>query len=605
MSGRQPRSGTPMRRRGLLAVALLLGGCAALRGGANHTEEQEAPAIVAAEPSESLPATTGDEAPRSLVPGVVASAHELASEAGAQVLRDGGTAFDAAVATALVLGVVNPHSSGIGGGGFAVFRAADSPVRSVDFRETAPSFFTQTTYSDHEERSSSKGPWSVGVPGEVAGLGWLHSVGGALPWSRVVEPARALAADGFPVGPYLAKALGSMEGAVLTDAGMKAVFAPNGVVLTEGEVCTRPALARTLEYLQLHGAEGFYSGPIATSIAGFLAAQGTGWTAGELARYEVKERAPLGGTYRGYGVHTMGPPSSGGIAIVQILGLLERREHHSMAFGSPQWSRVLAQSLSHAFADRATYGGDPDHVSIPVAELMAGPTLDALADRLPETGPIALRDAGMAGIRGDSHTLAPDDGGTSHLSVLDALGNAVALTTTVNLWFGSGLIDPGSGVLLNDELDDFAARPGVPNSFGLVQSERNAPDAGRRPLSSMTPTLLTDADGAVVLAVGAAGGPRIITGTLQVLLGVVDRDLSASDAVSAPRMHHQWLPPDVYLEAAFPAEGRAALIEEAFSVSDLSRGAVVQPATLRPDTGVFDGAGDPRADGTAVIVTAP
>ena len=604
MSESQPREFIRLKRHGVLILALLLGGCAALRGGAKHTEERDVAPVVAASPTDPPPATFVKDAPRPLVPGVVASAHGLASEAGAQVLREGGTAFDAAVATALVLGVVNPHSSGIGGGGFAVFRAADGPVRSVDFRESAPSFFTPTTYSDHEDRSSSKGPWSVGVPGEVAGLGWLHSVGGVLPWARVVEPARALAANGFPVGPYLAKTLGLMQETVLADPGMKAVFAPQGGVLVEGDRCLRPALARTLEYLQFHGPDGFYQGPVATSIAGFLASQGAGWTASELARYEVKERPPVEGTYRGYGVHTMGPPSSGGIAIVQTLGLLERLEHHSMAFGSARWSRALAQSLSHAFADRATYGGDPDHVSIPIAELTSKSVLDTLADRLPDTGPVAVRAAGMAGVRGDSHALVPDDGGTSHLSVLDALGNAVALTTTVNLWFGSGLIDPGTGVLLNDELDDFAARPGIPNAFGLVQSERNAPDADRRPLSSMTPTLLTDREGAVVLAVGAAGGPRIITGTLQVVLGVVDRGLSASEAVSAPRIHHQWLPPDVYFEADFPVEGRAALVEESFSVSDLSRGAVVQPAIFQPKTQVFDGAGDPRADGGAVIVPA-
>ncbi|MCO4773756.1 MAG: gamma-glutamyltransferase, partial [Deltaproteobacteria bacterium] len=498
-----------------------------------------------------------------------------------------------------------PQSSGIGGGGFAVFKEAGEPARSVDFRETAPSFFTPSTYSDHETRSSSRGPWSTGVPGEVAGLGWLHSQGGRLPWSRLVEPARALAADGFPVAPYLARALAAMQESVLKDPGMRAVFAPEGVVLTEGQLCKRPALARTLEYVQLHGPAGFYEGPVAISIAGFLSGQGVPWTEAELAGYAVRERAPLTGSYRSWGVHTMGPPSSGGLAILQTLGLLERTGHHALPFGGEEWSRSLAQGLSHAFADRATYGGDPDQVDVPVADLLAGTTLDALAERLPASGPVSLEDAGMAGLRGDSHALVPDDGGTSHLSILDGLGNAVALTTTVNLWFGSGQIDPGTGIVLNDELDDFTARPGVPNAFGLVQSERNAPNAGRRPLSSMTPTLVTDADGTVVLAVGAAGGPRIITGTLQVLLGVVDHGLSAADAVAAPRMHHQWLPQAVYLEAEYPAEGREALTGEGFTISDLSRSAIVQPARFDPSSGTWDGAGDPRADGAAVVVSAP
>jgi len=590
-----------MRASGCVGLALLLlvGGCAALRGGGTH-QDAASQAVVARPASESAPAES--EAPREATAGVVASAHGLATDAGAQVLRDGGNAFDAAVAVALVLGVVNPQSSGIGGGGFAVFRQSGSAPRSVDFRETAPSFFTPQTYTEDAARSSSRGPWSVGVPGELAGLGWLHQQGGLLPWERLVEPARSLAADGFPVGPYLRRALEAMSEAVLADPGMRAAFAPEGTVLEAGALCRRPALARTLEYVQLHGAAGFYDGPIALSMTAFLAGQGLPWTASELSNYSVVERAPLAARYRGHGVHTMGPPSSGGIAIVQTLGLLERAEHHALEYGSPDWTRLLAQSLSHAFADRATYGGDPDHVPVPLSDLLSGPTLDALSDRLPEAGPVALRTAGMAGLRGDSHGLLPDDGGTSHFSILDGLGNAVALTTTVNLWFGSGQIDPGTGVLFNDELDDFAARPGVPNAFGLVQSERNAPDAFRRPLSSMTPTLVTNEDGVVVLAVGGAGGPRIITGTLQVLLGVVDRGLAATAAVTAARMHHQWLPQDVYLESSFPPAGRDALVSEGFSVSDLSRSAVVQPATFDPVTATWDGAGDPRADGTAVVV---
>jgi gamma-glutamyltranspeptidase/glutathione hydrolase len=590
-------------RRLSLLLVLALGGCAALRGGSTHQDTPN-PAVLGADPAAPQPAA--DPLPASPpVPGVVASAHPLASQAGAAALSAGGNAFDAAVATALVLGVVNPQSSGIGGGGFAVFRVAGAPVRSVDFRETAPSFFTSTTYLEDEARSSSRGPWSVGVPGEVAGLGWLHAEAGSLPWARVVEPARKLAADGFPVGSDLGRALAAMQEQVLSDPGMAADFAPDGIVLKEGETCRRPALARTLEYVELHGAQGFYAGPVAVSIAGFLAGQGVPWTEDELARYAVRERQPLAGTYRGLGIHTMGPPSSGGIALVQTLGLMERTEQHALPFGSASWTRLLAQGLSHAFADRATYGGDPDHVEVPVSDLTSAATLDALARRMPASGPIGLLESGLAGLRGDSRGVVPDDGGTSHLSVLDAQGNAVALTTTVNLWFGSGQIDPGTGIVLNDEMDDFAARPGVPNAFGLVQSERNAPSAGRRPLSSMTPTLVTNSEGDVILAVGGAGGPRIITGTLQALLGVVDRGASAAEAVGAPRIHHQWLPQEVFVEASFPEDGRAGLTDEGFSVATLERGAIVQAATWDPTTGTWDGAADPRGGGAAVVVPAP
>lgn len=587
----------------LLAALFVSVGCAALRGGARDANTPtESPATVAADPAaEPAQAVT----PAALEPnsGVVASAHPLASEAGAEMLRRGGSAFDAAVATALALGVVNAHSSGIGGGGFAVYRTDGSPPQSLDFREMAPSFFDAETFADGT-RNSRRGPWSTGVPGEVAGLGVLHAHGGLLPWADVVEPARALAADGFPVGPYLRRALKAVSADVLADPGLRADFAPQGVVLEQGETCVRPALARTLEYIQHHGADGFYSGPIATSLAGFLADQGLPWTSEELARYTTKSREPLTGSYRGHSVHVMGPPSSGGIALIQVLGMLERVEHHAMAYGSPDWSRVLAQALSHAFADRATYGGDPDFVEVPIADLTSVATLDALAAALPKRGPVDLYSAGLSGLRGDSKAVVPDDGGTSHLSVLDARGNAVALTTTVNLWFGSGQADPGTGVVLNDEMDDFAARPGEPNAFGLVQSSRNAPGPGRRPLSSMSPTLVVGPDGHVVLAVGAAGGPRIITSTLQVLLAVVDRGADAETALASKRIHHQWLPPTVYVEDGFPAEGRASLEAEGFTLGDLRSYAVAQAAVRSPE-GVFTGGGDPRADGNAVVVPAP
>ena len=586
-------------------LLLLLAGCAALRGGAADPNVPDTPtAIVGADPSAPAPGDAPPAAVRPVLGGVVASAHPLASEAGASMLRKGGSAFDAAVATALVLGVVQPQSSGIGGGGFAVVQQ-DGETAALDFRETAPSFFDDDTYAAHPDRSSQRGPWSTGIPGEVAGLGALHARGGLLPWSEVVEPARALAADGFPVSPKLGMALEYLAPDVLGDPGMRAVFAPDGEVLSAGDTCVRPRLARTLEYIQLHGSRGFYEGPVATAITGFLAEQGVPWTAAELAGYEVAERAPLTTTYRGHTVHSMPPPSSGGIVTIQVLGMLERRDHAGLTFGSPEWTRLLAQGLSHSFADRATWLGDPDFVDIPVGRLVAPETLDRLVGALPAEGPVPVTGAGLAGLEGKNQALVPDDGGTSHLSVLDGAGNAVALTTTVNLWFGSGQLEPETGIVLNDELDDFTARPGTPNAFGLVQSQLNAPGPRKRPLSSMTPTLVTDGEGRVVLAVGGAGGPRIITGTLQTLLGVVDRGLSAAEAVAAPRMHHQWLPETVWLEESFPAEGRAALEAEGFAVEELSRGAVVQPVTWDPDTDTWAGAGDPRADGAAVVVPRP
>ncbi|MEE2830221.1 MAG: gamma-glutamyltransferase [Myxococcota bacterium] len=528
--------------------------------------------------------------------GAVAAAHPLAARAGAAMLAGGGSAFDAAVATALVLGVVNPQSSGLGGGGFAVFQQEDGRRSSLDFREQAPSFFSPTTF-EAADRDSTRGPWAVGVPGEPAGLAALHRVGGRLPWSVLVEPARQLAHEGFSVGRDLAEALQRNEEAVLADPGLSADLAPAGRVLQEGDLCRRPALAETLSYLQAHGGDAFYRGPLAITFSGFLAQQGLPWTPAELEGYAVKERPVLEGSYRGYGIQTMGPPSSGGIAILQILGMLEHAKQHQAEASGLRATRALVDAMRHAFADRATYGGDPDFVEIPLQALL-DPALPARLWKLrPKRGPLPLLAAGLAGERGDSGGLLPDDGGTSHLSVLDEDGNAVALTTTINLHFGAKIADPGTGMVLNDEMDDFSARPGRPNAFGLTQGTNNAVAPGKRPLSSMSPTLVTDGEGRVVLAVGGAGGPRIITGTLQTLLGVLDRDRSPSEAVAAPRVHHQWLPQRILVEKALPAETRKQLRRSGYEVVEGGHRGVIHLVTFDPETGTWGAAADPRANG--------
>jgi gamma-glutamyltranspeptidase/glutathione hydrolase len=275
-----------------------------------------------------------------------------------------------------------------------------------------------------------------------------------------------------------------------------------------------------------------------------------------------------------------------------------------MEHGSVEWARTLATAMSHAFADRATYGGDPDFADIPIARLLADDLTTQLIERTPERGPVPVLEAGLAGITGDSKLLLKDDGGTAHLSVIDGHGNAVALTTTVNLAFDSMQADPGTGLVLNDEMDDFAANPGRPNAFGLVQGEANAPGPGKRPLSSMSPTLVTDADGRVVLAVGAAGGPRIITATLQTLLGVIDRGLAPKEALALPRIHHQWLPETVLYESGIGPDTRDALASEGFTLKEAGHLATAQMVSFAPRTGAFAGGADPRAHG-GVSVVAP
>lgn len=517
------------------------------------------------------------------------------------MLAAGGSAFDAAVATALVLGVVNPQSSGLGGGGFAVFRDSAGAIRSLDFRERAPSFFGPDTYAD-PARDSARGPWAVGIPGEPAGLAQLHRIGGRLPWAAVVEPARKIASLGFAVGPDLAGALARSSEAVFADPGLRSVFAPSGTLLTEGDTCLRPALAETLAYLQAHGGDAFYRGPLAIAFAGFLARSGVPWTPAELASYTTTERPALRGTYRGRTIYSMGPPSSGGIAILEMLGILGASSYASQPAGGASASFALVQAMRHAFADRATYGGDPDFVTVPTSDLIDPALGLRLWKRTPRSALMPLLEAGLAGERGASaELLRPDDGGTSHLSVIDSDGLAVALTTTVNLYFGAKLLDPGTGLVLNDEMDDFTANPGKANAFGLVQGSNNAVAPGKRPLSSMSPTLVCDSEGRVVLALGGAGGPRIITGTLQTLLGVLDHGLSPADAVAAPRLHHQWLPDSILAEPALPEAGRVRLRGLGHPVQEGGHRAVVHVVGYDPATGIWSGGADPRAGGKAVV----
>jgi gamma-glutamyltranspeptidase / glutathione hydrolase len=543
-----------------------------------------------------IPSEMASEAPAPAPGGVVAAPHPLGASAGEQILRAGGTAYDAAVATALVIGVVANQSSGLGGGGFAVHRDAGGAVSTLDFRETAPTFFAPDTFQV-EGRSSRRGAWAVGVPGEAAGLAELHRIGGRLPWKDLVEPARALAADGFAVDSRLAKTLARFSDEVLADPGLAGDYAPQGVVLEEGQTCVRPALAATLGYLQTHGGDALYNGPLAVSLAGFLSEKGAPWTAAEFSAYRPVVREPIVGTYAGRTVYSMPPPSSGGLALVQMLGMLEQIP---VAEDEAASARTLAGVMSHAFADRAAFGGDPDFASIPVAEMVQPELLARLAALIPTEGPVGLHDAGLAGERGDLKALVPDDGGTTHISILDGSGAAVALTTTVNLSFGAGIQDPTTGILLNDEMDDFTARPGVPNAFGLVQGEANKVEPSKRPLSSMTPTLVVDAGGRTILAVGGAGGPRIITGTVQTLLAVLG-GATASDAVASPRIHHQWLPRAVFAEdAAFPTV-RERLGEEGFEWKGLDYAGIVQAAVFDPATGQWSGGADPRGNGGVAV----
>lgn len=499
----------------------------------------------------------------------VASDNPSASEIGRAILVSGGNAADAACAVALALGVVHPQSSGIGGGGFALYyRAKERRVYALDFRERAPAALRTALFlkpdGQVDPRRSREGGLAVGVPGEVAGLGELVARFGKLPFARCVLPAEKLARQGFPVSWRLAEALAAEKSEVLRRLVIP--VAPSAAGLTAGPAAgtlvRRTDLADTLGHLRQGGPRAFYRGPLAEAIALATRAAGGVLTAQDLADYHPAERTPLETHYRDLRVLSMPPPSSGGVALIEALGILSARFPRSsdlvaLGAGSSAYLQVLAETLKHVFADRARFLGDPDFVSVPTARLLSPTYTAQLALKVKDRGVLphdaygSTEDAPPA----DLHR----DGGTAHLCVVDAEGNAVALTTTINLGFGAKVVVGKTGILLNNQIDDFAIQPGTPNGFGLIGSAQNGVEPGKRPLSSMTPTLVLDKDGVRIVA-GAAGGPTIITATLQVLLDVIDWKMNAQEAIAAPRIHDQWVPDLLMLEPEISRDVADALV---------------------------------------------
>lgn len=531
--------------------------------------------------------------------GVVAADHELASAVGVAVLKAGGDAVDAAVATTLALGVLNPHSSGIGGGGFAVvWRAKERKAYALDFRETAPAAAGRDTYTKPgvTPEMSRWGGLAVGVPGEVAGLAELHKRWGKTPWKTLVAPAQRLAGDGYPCGQELESVFERFGDKLHLATGISSRFRKaDGSWPKAGDPVVRPGLSKTLAAIAAGGAKAFYEGPIAAAIAKAAVDAGGLLTEADLKGYRVKDRAPVQGTFRGRTIYSMPPPSSGGAVLLQVLAMLEARADLPPAHGAPIRVGLLVEALKHAFADRARWYGDPDFSTVPLDKLL---DVAALRTRAAGLTPTRTKPSAHYGVIAPP----PDDSGTSHLSIIDAQGNAVALTSTVNTGFGSLVVAGDTGIVLNNEMDDFTTQPGKPNAYGLMQSEHNSVAAGKRPLSSMTPTIVVQGQGQdarPVLAVGGSGGPRIITGTLQVLLNVLEHGQSPGQAVAAPRVHHQWLPDKLRAEAGAVDGGSATLkgMGHTLQTGDLSFG-VIQAAIIDKD-GRRVGASDPRKHGKA------
>jgi gamma-glutamyltranspeptidase/glutathione hydrolase len=493
----------------------------------------------------------------------VASDNVQASAAGLMALKAGGNAVDAACAAVLALGVVHPFASGIGGGGFAlIYMAKERRIFALDFRERAPAAIRAEMFikgGKADSNLSREGALAVGVPGEVRGLGTLVRRFGKRSFSSCVIPAERLARGQARVSWRLAEVIAAARKGDKDRKGierssqklLEKIFDTDrggARSLRDGESFHRSELARTLARLRVGGVDAFYKGEIADEIVKAVRDAGGVVTREDLDTYAPVERTPIEVRYRGLRVLSMPPPSSGGVALAETLGILAAKypdaaELEKLGRGSSGYLHVLAEAMKHAFADRARHLGDPDFVKMPTERLLSGTYHAELARRIAE-GSVRPSDSyGTPDAPADLHR----DGGTTHVSVVDAEGNAVALTSTINLGFGAKLVAGKTGILLNDQMDDFAIQPGVPNGFGLIGSAQNAVAPGKRPLSSMTPTIVLEGD-EVKLVVGAAGGPTIITATSQVLLNVIDWKMDAQAAIAAPRIHHQWFPEILMVE---------------------------------------------------------
>ncbi len=488
--------------------------------------------------------------PARFVNGAVVSDSLIASEVGAAVLRKGGNAVDAAVATGFALAVTFPAAGNLGGGGFMLVRMADGRTVAIDYREVAPRRATKDMYKNPAD--SLTGYLASGVPGTPMGMWEAHQKFGKLKWRDLVEPAVRLARDGFPLSAGLARELRGEANKFRRFPASWTQFCREGKFYEEGEKLRQPDLAKTLERIRDQGPKGFYEGETARLSEVAMRANGGLIDAQDMRSYRVVNRKPLEGQYRGYQVLTMPPPSSGGIALLQMLTMLEGDDLAKTGFQSSATLHLMAEAMKRAFADRAAHLGDPDFVSVPVARL-----LDAAYLRSRRT---SITDKATPSKNLDGLDLGQGSGmNTTHYSVVDQDGNAVSNTYTLNTGYGSGVVIPGTGVLMNNEMDDFTTQPGKPNVFGLIQSEKNVVEPGKRPLSSMTPTILVR-DGKAVLVVGSPGGPTIINTVFQTILNTVEFKMNVQMAVAAPRFHHQWMPDEIRWEPfGLSADVRAGL----------------------------------------------
>lgn len=522
--------------------------------------------------------------------GMVASEQGLATQVGLDILKQGGNAIDAAVAVGFALAVVLPNAGNIGGGGFMVLHDDKTGKDvAIDFREIAPAKASRDMYLDNQgnviDGKSLFTHDASGVPGTVAGMEYALKKWGTMPLSKVLEPAIKLADKGFIVSDVLAQTLKEEKSTLGKWSSSKAIFFKNGEPLKSGDLLVQKDLAKSLRLIAKQGAKAFYQGEIATKIAKEMQSHGGTMTLEDLKAYKVVERQPIIGDYRGYKVVTMPPPSSGGVHLIEILNMLEHYPIKEDGVNSAKNIHHMAESMKLAYADRSEYLGDPDFVKIPVTGL----TSKAYANERVKT--IDDNKARLSSTIKPGKPQPYESDQTTHFSVMDKAGNAAAVTYTLNLNFGSGIVVEGTGILLNNEMDDFSVKPGVPNAFGLVGGTANAIEAKKRPLSSMTPTIVMK-NNKPWLVTGSPGGARIITTVLQSVVNTIDHEMNPAEAIITPRVHHQWLPDELRVEAGISPDTIKLLQDKGHKV--VTKAPMGRIQIIQADDSGFYGYSDPR-----------
>ncbi|NEP52367.1 MAG: gamma-glutamyltransferase [Moorea sp. SIO3C2] len=531
--------------------------------------------------------------------GMVSSQESYASQAGLAVLKEGGNAVDAAVTIGFTLAVTLPQAGNLGGGGFMLLHLAkDNQTIAIDYREKAPLAATRDMFLDSngevDPEKSRYSYLSVGVPGTVAGLTMALEKYGTISLERALQPAIELAEKGFPVSEYLLSSLREYKQQMQAyEASMAIFYKPGGVPYQVGEILVQNDLARSLKLIAKHGAKAFYKGAIASAIVADMEANGGLITKQDLATYKPVIREPIRGTYRGYEIYSMPPPSSGGIHLVQMLNTLEAFPIRKLGHNTAQTIHLMAESMKLAYADRSKFLGDPDFVSVPIAELTSKTYAERISQRINP-----YRATPSSEIAPGNITQPIESNDTTHYSVMDKYGNAVANTYTLNFTYGSTITVPETGILLNNEMDDFSAKPGVPNAFGLTGAEFNAIAPEKRMLSSMTPTIVVK-DGKPYLVTGSPGGSRIITTVLQLIMNVIDHQFNIVTATNAIRVHHQWLPDRLFIEQGLNGDTIQLLKYKGYKISVAN--AMGSTQSIMYINNSFEGASDPRRPGALTL----